>query len=273
MQMGARFMPDAGLVGGGTGSVNFAQSLKLAQNGLLTNLLTTLTSCSGSSSGATFRDTGTLIDRIYDRTGIRLLRPAGSGALLGSAGSAEPGVLNLLGIVEPAGQRRRQLHRLGQRRRLDRAATTSSGATRLPRPAGQYIVWGNNDRPTANYIVWGNCDAPAATDERPAVTRASIAAVGGAGLLVAVVGLVASRSVLLQHRRARRVRRCPPSGLLFAVLTIASGMLTAQGPVDRQRASRCREAFGFAAVLLFGPRRRGRHARARRAAHLASGGR
>ena len=37
LQMGARFMPNGGLIGAGAGSVNFAQSLKIAQNGLLVN--------------------------------------------------------------------------------------------------------------------------------------------------------------------------------------------------------------------------------------------
>ena len=35
IQMGARFMPQDGLVGAGAGSVNFQQSLKIANNGLL----------------------------------------------------------------------------------------------------------------------------------------------------------------------------------------------------------------------------------------------
>ena len=70
---------DGGLVGGGAGSVNFPQSLKIAQNGPARHdLLTTVTSLLGLSSGATFRDNGTLIDRIYDRTGIRLLGHARS---------------------------------------------------------------------------------------------------------------------------------------------------------------------------------------------------
>ena len=43
--------------------------------------------CSGSSSGATFRDRGTLIERVYDRTGIRLLGLLDLGVLLGSADS------------------------------------------------------------------------------------------------------------------------------------------------------------------------------------------
>ena len=74
MQMGARFMPKAGIIAAGTGSVNFSQSMKLANQGLIGSLLTSITNLLGSSSGATFRDFGTLIDRIYDRSGIRLLQ-------------------------------------------------------------------------------------------------------------------------------------------------------------------------------------------------------
>src|SRR5262249_33977090 len=54
MQMGARFMPAAGLVASGTGSVNFAQSLKIANQGLIGSLVTTVTNLLGLSSGATF---------------------------------------------------------------------------------------------------------------------------------------------------------------------------------------------------------------------------
>jgi serine protease AprX len=42
IQMGARFIPQAGLVGAGAGSVNFAQSMKVAQSGLLNNLISTV---------------------------------------------------------------------------------------------------------------------------------------------------------------------------------------------------------------------------------------
>src|SRR6185503_7278409 len=95
MQMGARFMPDAGLVGGGTGSVNFAQSQKIAKQGLVDSLLSTLTSLLGVSSGATFLDrplngTGTLIDRVYDRTGSKLLGLLDLSILFGND-SMEPG--------------------------------------------------------------------------------------------------------------------------------------------------------------------------------------
>src|SRR5262249_11423407 len=44
LQIGATYMPDAGLIGGGAGSVNFWASRKFVANGLVNNLLNTITS-------------------------------------------------------------------------------------------------------------------------------------------------------------------------------------------------------------------------------------
>jgi len=44
MQMGARYMADGGLVGAGTGSVNFSAALKVANQGLVGSLLTSIRS-------------------------------------------------------------------------------------------------------------------------------------------------------------------------------------------------------------------------------------
>jgi hypothetical protein len=156
IQMGARFMPKEGLIGAGAGSVNFAQSMKIAQNGLLTNLLSTVTSLLGLSSGATFRDTGTLIDRIYDRTGINLLGLLDLGPLFRNAGSVEPGVLNLLGTSNPLGSAAPNYLVWG-----NVAGWTSSyylvwGNT-IQSPSGQYLVWGNSESEN-DYLVWGNAD-------------------------------------------------------------------------------------------------------------------
>src|SRR4029453_15974289 len=112
----------------GAGSVNFAQSLKIAQNGLLNNVLTTVSSLLGASSGAAFRDTGTLIDRIYDRTGIRLLGLLDLGPLFEHAASLERGVLHLVGLANPRGS-----------------------------AAANYVVWGNVPGwSSASYVVGGN---------------------------------------------------------------------------------------------------------------------
>lgn len=155
IQMGARFMPDAGLVGGGTGSVNFAQSLKIAQNGLLNNLTTTLTSLLGLSSGAAFRDQGTLIDRVYDRTGIRLLRILDLGLLFQDADSAESGVLNLVGLSNPLGSTGANYVVWGNVADWSNSYYVVWGNS-IQSPSGQYVVWGNNEFSDSNYVVWGN---------------------------------------------------------------------------------------------------------------------
>jgi serine protease AprX len=156
LQMGARFLPGDGLVGAGAGSVNFSQSLKIARQGLLNNLLTTVTTLLGVSSGATFRDTGTLIDRLYDRTGIRLLNLLDLSWLLGNAASLEPGVLHLLGPSNPLGTAAPNYIVWG-----NTAGWTSTyyivWGNQIQSPSGQYIVWGNSNLED-DYIVWGNYD-------------------------------------------------------------------------------------------------------------------
>ena len=103
LQMGARFMPAGGLNGGGAGSVYYPQSMQIANTGLLNRLLSTVTSLLGISSGASFRDDGTMADRIYGGTGIRLLGLLDLSGLLHLADSGPWGTLNLLGLSNPLG--------------------------------------------------------------------------------------------------------------------------------------------------------------------------
>ena len=151
-------MPGAGLVGGGTGSVNFAQSQKIAKQGLVDSLLSTLTSLLGVSSGATFNDRpvfdrGTLIDRVYDRTGIKLLGLLDLSVLFGN--SPEPGVLNLLGSGNPLGYSAANYIVWGNVAGYSSSYYIVWGNT-IQTSDGQYIVWGNNETSDSNYIVWGN---------------------------------------------------------------------------------------------------------------------
>ncbi len=152
LQTGARFIPSAGLIAGGTGSVDVAQSLKLAQQGLVSTLLSTVTNLLGLSSGASFFDKGTLIDRVYDRTGVRLLGLLDLGWLLGGADNAEPGVLNLLGHTNPLGYTAPNHVVWGT------AATWSSNyyvawGTPMQDPSGQHVVWGTMS--DEDHVVWG----------------------------------------------------------------------------------------------------------------------
>jgi subtilisin family serine protease len=152
LQSGARFMPSAGLIAGGTGSVDFAQTLKIADQGLITGLLSTVQNVLGLSSGASFFDKGTLIDRIYDRTGIRLLGLLDLNALLGGADSAETGVLSLLGQSNPIAYTPANYVVWGT------AANWTSSyyvvwGTSMRDPSGQYVVWGT--AADGDYVVWG----------------------------------------------------------------------------------------------------------------------
>ena len=155
VQMGARFLPKDGLIAGGTGAVNFAQSMTVMNNGLLDTLLTTVTSLLGSSSGAYFRDNGTLIDRIYDRTGINLLRILDLGALFRDADGAEFGVLNLLGDSNPIGSAGANYVVWGNVADWSSSYYVVWGNT-IQSPDGQYVVWGNNEFSETDYVVWGN---------------------------------------------------------------------------------------------------------------------
>jgi serine protease AprX len=153
LQTGARFIASAGLIGGGTGSVDFAQSLKIANQGLLEALLSTVTNVLGLSSGSSFIDAGTLIDRVYDRTGIRLLSLRDLGALLGGADGAEPGVLTLLGQSNPVGKTPANYLVWGSV-----AGYTSSyylvWGSAIQDSDGEYLVWGSSS--DEDYLVWGS---------------------------------------------------------------------------------------------------------------------
>ena len=155
LQMGATFMPEAGLVASGAGSVNFPQAQKVAATGLVSSLLGTVDKLLGTSSGAAFRDTGTLIDRVYDRTGIRLLGLLDLGWLLGTADYAEPGVLNLLGLSNPIAQTPANHLVWG-----DVATWTDNyhlvWGDSIQSPSGQHLVWGDSEHTDSNHLVWGD---------------------------------------------------------------------------------------------------------------------
>jgi serine protease AprX len=156
IQMGARFMPAAGLVAAGTGSVNFAQSLKIANQGLLGGLLTSITSLLGLSSGATFVDDGTMTNGIYNGTGIRLLNLLDFGVLFGEPGGGQPGVLYLLGSSNPISSTAPNYVVWGNVAGWSTSYYVVWGNTIQDPSSGQYVVWGNNEQSDPNYVVWGN---------------------------------------------------------------------------------------------------------------------
>jgi serine protease AprX len=164
LQMGARFMPVAGLVAGGTGSVHFPTSMRLAESGLVPSLLQTVDSLLGTSSGAAYRDTGRLIDGVYDRTGVKLLGLLDLNFLWQNAAEAEWGVLQLAGASNPLGQTPANYIVWGTVSEWSSSDYIVWG-TAIQDPSGQYIVWGTSDVTGGNYIVWGTA-APPPGDKR-----------------------------------------------------------------------------------------------------------
>jgi serine protease AprX len=163
LQMGATFVPEAGLIGAGAGSVDFEASLELARQGLVGSLLDVagglLGGVLGDSGGAAFRDTGTMIDRLYAGTGVSLLSSLTAPLFWSLADQSEWGVLNLLGLtnvlaLEPA-------NRLvwGEVAGWSDSYYIVWGNT-IQDPSGEYIVWGNHEHTDGSYIVWGNQAVP-----------------------------------------------------------------------------------------------------------------
>jgi hypothetical protein len=152
LQTGARFIPSGGLISSGTGQVDFAQSLRLAQEGLVSRLLSSLTNLLGLSSGASFVDRGTLVDRLYDRTGIRLLGLLDLRALLGGADYAEPGVLNLLGPNNPMGETAPNHLIWGTYATWTSNYYIAWGTDMQEPSSGQHLIWGTAG---GEHLIWG----------------------------------------------------------------------------------------------------------------------
>jgi serine protease AprX len=155
LQMSATFMPKDGLVAAGAGSVNFPTAVKVSNVPLVTSLVNTVTSLLGTSSGAAFRDTGTLIDRVYDRTGIRLLSLLDLGALLGDPSGGEPGVLHLVGLNNPIGQVPANHVVWGDVAGWSNNYHVVWGDS-IQSPSGQHVVWGDSEHVDGSHVVWGD---------------------------------------------------------------------------------------------------------------------
>jgi serine protease AprX len=153
LQIGATYMPDAGLIGAGAGSVNFWASRKFVANGLINNLLNTVASLLGGGSGVSYWDSGTLSHRVYNRTGIRLLSLTDLLSALVNPAVLKYGDLNLVGLTNP-------LANLTGNRLVwgEVAGWTGSqdeilwGST-IHSQSGDEILWGSSG---GDEILWGS---------------------------------------------------------------------------------------------------------------------
>jgi serine protease AprX len=154
LQMGARFMPADGLVAAGAGSVDFARSLTLAQSAM--RWTAPVLSPADRPWSVAFRDDGTLIDRLYGRTGVQSLRLLDAPAFVRGADDAPSGVLRQLAGSSPFANTAPNYIVWGNSlARWSNSYYIVWGNT-IATPTGQYIVWGNHEFSSGNYIVWGN---------------------------------------------------------------------------------------------------------------------
>ena len=162
LQAGSSFMTDAGLMGGGAGSVNFWSSRRTAANGLTSLVNTTVSGVLSVPSGAVFWDRGNLSRRVYERSGIRLLSLLEAPFAWITDGYLNWGDLNLIDLLNP-------LATTGSNQILwgDIASWTSQqqilwGDT-IYTPEGQQILWGDSSTTEDDQILWGD-----STDGDPA---------------------------------------------------------------------------------------------------------
>jgi hypothetical protein len=117
--------------------------------------LNTVLGLLGPAGGATFRDSGTMIDRIYDNTGVRLLGLIDSSLLWQQADTAESGVLNLLGLGNVLAQLPATRLVYGEM-----AGWTTDNhvvwGDAIQSPSGQHVVWGDSEHTGSSHVVWGD---------------------------------------------------------------------------------------------------------------------
>jgi serine protease AprX len=154
LQSGATYMPDAGLMGAGAGSVNFMASRKAATTllgGLVSGLVGGLLS---PASGAMYWDAGTMAPRLYAGTGIRLLSLLQAPLVWLNSTLLHFGDLNLLGLGNPLASIQAKLLLYGQVGNWTNGQTIMWG-TNITDPSGQTIMWGTSYTTNGTTIMWG----------------------------------------------------------------------------------------------------------------------
>jgi len=156
LQMGATYMPKAGLVGAGAGSANFWASRKLALSGLGSLPVTVIAGLTTQASGAAFWDSGTLANRLWGGVGMRLLSLLQLPLVWLDPSLLHDGDLNLAGLTNT-------LSAVAPNPLIWGEVATWTGAadgdqviwgTQIYNPAGQQVIWGT-DAMEGDQVIWG----------------------------------------------------------------------------------------------------------------------
>jgi serine protease AprX len=152
LQMGATYMPDGGLIGAGSGSINIWASRRIAAGGLGTTLTTTVGGLLSPASGSAFWDTGTLSHRLYTRRGFRLLSAVDALLAWLNPSTLNYGDLNLLGLTNPLASMNSNQLVWGPIAGYSRSQDEIIWGTSIHDGGGDEIIWGTSDQ---DEIIWG----------------------------------------------------------------------------------------------------------------------
>jgi serine protease AprX len=158
LQMGASYMPSAGLMGAGAGNANFWASRKMAQSGLLSSVTNLIGGLTTTSSGVAFWDAGTLTNRLYGGLGMRLLSVLQLPLVWLNPSQLNVGDLNLAGLTNPLALTPKNPLLWGD---VAGWANAQEGdqiiwGSQIYNPSGQQIIWGSTDTTDDEQIIWGS---------------------------------------------------------------------------------------------------------------------
>jgi hypothetical protein len=149
-------MPDAGLIEAGAGSVNFWASRQNAASGLVSSLLNTVVGgLLTKSSGAAYWDDGTLSNRLYAGSGLRLLSVLEAPLVWLNPSLLHRGDLNLLGLTNPLASIHPKWLQYGNIGDLTEDQMIIWG-TQMHDVDGQMIIWGTSGDDAM--IIWGTTE-------------------------------------------------------------------------------------------------------------------
>jgi len=156
LQMGATYMPDAGLVGAGAGSANFWASRKLAASGLASLLPSIVGGLLTQSTGAAFWDEGTLANRLFGGPGMRLLSLLELPLVWLDPSRLHVGDLNLAGLTNPLASMAPNPLIWGEVAKWTGANDGDQviWGTQIHNTSGQQVIWGTDDM-SGDQVIWG----------------------------------------------------------------------------------------------------------------------
>jgi serine protease AprX len=156
LQTTTSFVADGGLVGSGTGSLDTWAARRVIGSNLLNSLLGSIVGgVLSRPSGAAFWDNGSMSDRLYEGTGLRLLSLLDLVGALLNPSRLGWGQLNLFGSGNPLGSVAPNLLIWGEIAFWTNDPRIEWGDT-LYDPQGQQIIWSDAEPTEGQQIIWSD---------------------------------------------------------------------------------------------------------------------